>query len=646
MLLRGANGAGKTSLLEGVTLALYGRLGLELVARAQNGDRPELSYDGFLERALNTSARGRDAKMSIEVSFITDEGELLSLERAWYFTPAGRHRKEDEEVHIRRGEDLTPVQLPADIDRDIALRAYVAEEILPLNLAPFFIFDGEHVDRLAGRTLDDQVRAAAELVLGAPELRSLAADLRTYARDRRRELQADSDAGAVELEQEVSTLEAEEQQLLKRLAAAAAAILPVRHRRDELVRRIGALHGDSYASFKALFEKREAHARERAGDQEELRKALSVDLALALCGEGLRNRAKRQLEAEALRDQWESTLKSSEERFDAFVAELSRQPGGPVGGEARERLRRAWDAVWSDRPGGAAARRLHHHLGEADRHLVVKQLEAVSIRAGDAIAALARRLETTDGRIAEIEAQISRQRGLDEEAQALADELRTVQESLGDLEAEHRMGVQSLDQLSLRAAPLKQELGRRLSLIAANAPLRRRIARAEAYARALEDLVQDALPRSLEHLASGISTAYRAMARKNLVNRVELGADGLRLLDSQGRDLRSLDASAGETQIFALALMAAVAASFPSFPILMDTPFARLDPEHRANVLRHFSSLGVQLVLLAHPAEVPEAPLAALGDGFAGVVEVEHEEIEGEIGFSRFFEGKALAHGA
>ena len=65
----------------------------------------------------------------------------------------------------------------------------------------------------------------------------------------------------------------------------------------------------------------------------------------------------------------------------------------------------------------------------------------------------------------------------------------------------------------------------------------------------------------------------------------------MRLLGDKGRDLRTLDASAGEEQIFALSLIAAITkVSGARVPVVMDTPLARLDTEHRTNVLRYFAS--------------------------------------------------------
>lgn len=404
------------------------------------------------------------------------------------------------------------------------------------------------------------------------------------------------------------------------------------------------MHGDSYASFKALFEEREAKARERAAYQDNLRQTLSVDLALALAGGKLRSAAQAQIAAEALRDQWVAGQENSRARFDMFRDQLL--SSGPVDTGLASRLRTAWEAVWNQAPDGCATERRHTHLGEADRHLVAQHLATISANSGIQIAKLAREVEALDKAVDDLEDRIARQRGLDEQSQLLADQLRAVQEQIAQLEAQRQVDVQALDQLRLTLSPLRQEIGRLVGHAVTHAPMLRRAEEAELYASAMEAALEAALPRSLVALADDVTSAYRAMAHKQVVENVRIAADGsIALLDGVGRDIRRQDASAGETQIFALSLMAAVSAAYPLFPILMDTPFARLDADHRRNVLKHFSGLGVQLILLAHPAELSPDDISALGDRYAGEVQVRHELSDGES-VSRISVASEAVHGA
>lgn len=618
VVVGGANGAGKTSLLEALALGLYGRDGLGLVARASDRRRGEASYDGFLERALHRGAVA-DGRMSVELVFTGGPRHRVSLLRVWYFSQSGKHHRDDEDVRIFEGEDDDLLAIPAE-GREAFIQTYVAEALLPVNLAAFLIFDGEHVERLAGQDLEGQVRSAVEAVMGVPLLRQTAQDLRTYARERRRETrEADGSALGV-LKTAVSTLEAREDTHKSALEAVNDQLSPLRAERDALVGRIGALHGDSYASFKGLFETREHLTRNRADRQEALRRALSVDLAFALTGEGLRSAVRARLAAEALRDQWQSGLQTSEERYAKFTRLLDLDLDDSA---LKSRVRSAWETVWNSPPAGAAAAFRHSHLGDPERQLAADLLDRVTHSAGAKISDLARAVRSTEAAIQEIEGQIAREKGVDAQSQTLADDLRAVQQTIANLEARRQADVEALDGIRAELAPRKQELGQLIQQHAAIAPVLRRAEKAEAYAGVLDDLVESALPGRMALLSEDVTAAYRAMAHKDEVERIEITLAGeVRLLNAAGEDLRARDASAGETQIFALALMAAIGRTSPDFPLIMDTPFARLDPQHRRNVLRHFAGLGSQLILLAHPAEIATADLADLGGVVAPPIEI------------------------
>jgi DNA sulfur modification protein DndD len=78
---------------------------------------------------------------------------------------------------------------------------------------------------------------------------------------------------------------------------------------------------------------------------------------------------------------------------------------------------------------------------------------------------------------------------------------------------------------------------------------------------------------------------------------------GLDIVDDEGRVIA--DRSAGAEQVVALSLIGALNRSaVREGPIVMDTPFGRLDVDHRANILRFLPSMSSQIVLLVQSGEV------------------------------------------
>ncbi|NCT98296.1 MAG: AAA family ATPase [Comamonadaceae bacterium] len=97
---------------------------------------------------------------------------------------------------------------------------------------------------------------------------------------------------------------------------------------------------------------------------------------------------------------------------------------------------------------------------------------------------------------------------------------------------------------------------------------------------------------------------------------------GLTILDERGEDVPVR--SAGAEQIVALSLIDGLARSGRSAgPVVMDTPFGRLDLKHRANILSYLPTTANQLVLLVHEGEVRrDSDLAAISTRVSRVYEI------------------------
>lgn len=86
--------------------------------------------------------------------------------------------------------------------------------------------------------------------------------------------------------------------------------------------------------------------------------------------------------------------------------------------------------------------------------------------------------------------------------------------------------------------------------------------------------------------------------------------------------------SSGEKQIFVMSLYwAMMNQSQNDLPFIIDTPFARIDTEHRANITKHFfKNLSGELVILSTDEELSNSHLQALRDQIAHVYMLEYTE--------------------
>jgi DNA sulfur modification protein DndD len=80
---------------------------------------------------------------------------------------------------------------------------------------------------------------------------------------------------------------------------------------------------------------------------------------------------------------------------------------------------------------------------------------------------------------------------------------------------------------------------------------------------------------------------------------------GLSIIDKHGE--RVTRRSAGAEQVVALSLIDGLNRTGRSVgPVVMDTPFARLDPSHRRNILEYLPTVSSQFVILVHGGEIDE----------------------------------------
>lgn len=132
----------------------------------------------------------------------------------------------------------------------------------------------------------------------------------------------------------------------------------------------------------------------------------------------------------------------------------------------------------------------------------------------------------------------------------------------------------------------------------------------EVFEQAVEKL-RDKLRGRVEDYASN---AFRNLTSEPDYANLEINENyGLTIQDTNGRSIQ--ERSAGAEQIVALSLIDGLnRAGRRGGPIVMDTPFGRLDWTHRANVLRYLPEMAEQVILLVHEGELDpkrELPILA-----------------------------------
>ena len=121
---------------------------------------------------------------------------------------------------------------------------------------------------------------------------------------------------------------------------------------------------------------------------------------------------------------------------------------------------------------------------------------------------------------------------------------------------------------------------------------------------------------------------YRGVGIDKEFNLVVARRDGTKL----STDMYS--PSAGASQIVATAMIGGMNRfSTKEAPIVIDTPLGRLDPVHRSNVVKYYSEMGRQIIILYQPSEIGADDLECIRDQLASEWAI--ESIEGSPDLSR-----------
>lgn len=625
VIVEGANGFGKSSILEAYAFGLFGARALSevgfLISGATRASGQRRSYRALIEKSLHRSERAQNEGMSaVTLEFLTEAGPL-SIERKWYFDEDGTFIDDDEELLVRAGSDRNPLPVPDGIDAIEWYQAEIERRILPVELAPFFLFDGEQVERWSERRLSDQVHFALTRLLGLGEFNALAQDLRDYSRDRERGI-ADIDFSQIERleaaiqlrESALATQRAERDRLDLQLRDSHA-------ERSAILASIADLGSVSHADLQTLLEGRHRLGADKQRVQRELIAAICDEGPLLLAGAKLLAGTNASIRAAAERQ----ALALQPDEIDILwrrIASLEPALSADAADDLKCRLNRACQL-----PADDPVHEPHRHLDRKARRMVSERL-AVAIDQGlGRVRTASSTRSMVDAELANASEALKRQEGNRSRATALQTKLARLGEAIDAGETARRDVQAVIDEQEAELGPFYTELARLRDVANDAEPRLRAAGRARDLAVAIDRHVQEIADPEHQRFADAVTTSFRRLSHKDQIQRIEIFADGeVRLVDRHERDVTDYRLSAGESQLFAMALIGAVSALLGDrLPLVVDTPLGRLDTQHRQSVLDMFGRRASQTILLTQPEELTNDHLDRIRPAVAGIVNLRHE---------------------
>lgn len=602
VLIGAMNGSGKTTLLEALKLALYGR-------RATDLSRGSRNYDEFLAESVHRGVPLTDGA-AIEVTFTLLAGGqdcTYRIVRSW--SGMSGQVRESFEAYV---EGVLDPVLSEGWNEHV-------ESILPVRLAPFFLFDGERLETLADPArARDFLANAIDALLGLDIVDRLGDDLRAVERRVREGVvdSPDDEAELAKLQAQLEVSNREAQHLVQRCGELTNELERARRATSQAQRELEAMTGDLPARTLSLHKEHASFSGRRSDSLAKLMGLAYEDGPLILLQgviqETLKSAAPDDLNPQLLAERDRQIVAAMQRK--RFAADVLAQVEAILLEDISQRSALS--------PGSVGAQR--SLLAEALQRARFAEQHAVG---------LLRSLEESESELSRID-ELIRALPTMQSLEPLVAAVREGEAAAVAIEVEHRVAKEALE----RVRRGREAADSRMQGIYASALDRAKqkryasklITRAGEMRKTLEAFRLRMAARHAATLGETVLEAFQCLHRKlDTIARILVDSRTfeMSLFDETGRRIDPGRLSAGERQLLAVAMVWAIlkAAGRP-LPLWIDTPLGRLDSVHRRHLVeRFFPFAAPQVVLLSTDTEIDSEAHALLGPHVAHAYRIEFD---------------------
>jgi len=611
VLFGGKNGAGKSTIFEAILLCLYGRGAI--------GERARQSeYFDYLFQRIHRSSEGlasSRASVTVEFDFVqAGEKHVYEVTRSWVAASA-TSSSIDTSLDLRRdGQRL------GDLDHehwDDFLK-----ELIPPGLSQLFFFDGEKIQRLAEEQDSAELGRSVKSLLNLDLVERLSSDLQVYLARQVKAVAGDVERMEIEkLEQlRVSLLQKREQLCGQRAEVQETKLDRVSLAISKLEQRLRSEGSELAKVREDLGSERVQLQLEVKRLEERLRELASGTLVFALCPETVARLRKDLIVVEEVisaagKKKVVGSISSVLKQFSAGTLDGSSSLDTRARRKATEILRIYLEAAISEASKKSAGSPLLN-LSSTDRNRLLTWLDSAeqdvgpeARRVGDQLESAARRLQKMELTLAQsptedtLRATIAELNDAHKTLGAAQQEAETLDTHIAKIDNELVEVDRSVRKLADRAQDSEKTQGR-IELV------KRSQAALKEYLVAVTELKLRQLEREVTHCFSSICR------KGDLIHEMRIHPETfeIELLSKTGHVVPKERLSAGEKQVFAVALLWALGrTSGRPLPVIIDTPLARLDGEHRKLLIeRYLPSASHQVLVLSTDTEVDEQLFEAL----------------------------------
>lgn len=604
----GENGRGKTTLYRSILFGFYGDRYLEQDEYEDNKD--SIIYLANLKAVDEAAEQGKNIQVGVTINFSHND-KLYEISR--YFTAI---KDEYGTIH----EDLPSVKLTIiknDGNTEILDESNsdeiqeITNSILDERVKNYFLFDGERIESLtkASKKQKENIRTGIKNLLKIDNLFLLKQALEENKRDLNSELKKIS-TGEIKknlqdiekIDEKLTDLESKIDSLIKDLNFAASQKADVDHKLKEAEGQQSNLNKlfDLEKSIDDIEEENSKNYEQMV----ELTGSLSVLLAKDLVGELIAD-----LEGQNIRGEVPSEIK--EELIDRLLYEMSCICGRElsIGSKEYENLLE-WKQKSNTQVYEKHAMKLFGDLNTTASHIMYSS-SSISESLSKA-AQIEEQLEVYTNDYERLKKEVGE---ISEQDMAnnfhyrdnLTKDIAKSEQQLERYEIEKEEAIKKKEELEKRQKNLRVEDELQNQVTKQLEIVNKSLAALNEIIQSFEQEIKIELEAKTNEIFNNLINEDGATNLKKIIVKDNYTLD---VLDWNGRPFLA-NISAGQRQVISLSFITALATvaggtSVLEIPLFMDTPFGRLSPDHRYNLVSHIPTITPQWILLVTGSEFKE----------------------------------------
>ena len=623
VLFGGLNGAGKTTTLTAVRLALYGR---QSMGRSISNIAYHQQLVEYIHKPRKSIVAPNSAAVELDFTYgkhgTVDDFKVV---RSWQ--ESGKKTVEHLEIYKNEEllEGLSSEQLQSFLN-----------ELIPIGVADLFFFDGEKIADLAEDETNEALADAIKRLLGLDIVDRLRADLGIYLRENNQtKLPKDIAKELKSLETLYKDNYAEYQSFIGKNVDLNTELVSITADAATTQQRINELGGAWATSRQAEELRTEQIIKEKDSTNSQIKELFSDAIPLALAKNSIANLLE-QLEQEKAT----KTQRVAKEELNKHIEKLRVELAKVVGNSSKKAVNNAIDSTFDQVMEDDSNTTIIHDISDTELNQIQSLVRSYVPQQVQQLNALTSRAEELEEELTIASANIARapdQARLND----ILSELGELQSQKGSLlkqievnkEEAKRSLRQAMDNLR-RLRDLDQKFSKSMShgqgiTLAANSR------------EMLIEFSEQTKIRKLATLEQEFIKSFGKLARKDdmdILAKIDPQTFDVELTDKRGKTINKKKLSAGEKQIYAIAMLEALGrTSGRNLPIIIDTPLGRLDSKHRTKLVKnYFPTASHQVLILSTDTEIDEDFYSELSPEISHAFSVDYDSSKG---CSEFNEG-------